>query len=805
MSLPIRFAGLVAASVLASVASSPALLAQELLVQGPELPGAESPTEPLGWFVMVRPPATQTEALAELRDARMAFAQAERTDKTSLTPLRDAFEARIQGLTTRAQAATSAARAHAEALGLETQGGGWLVPGFVIKEADPKTRATLSHRADVLDIQPVTWKLPQIGTAVDANHHDAVGAHALSAGGVALTGTGVEIAVLDSGIDMDMNGTGRPHKAFFVNGDPTNMSGGGINGSRVLTSATAPSSMYFPPAAPEDIHGHGTRVTSAIAAAKWSNGLDVADSVAFSASLHNIKISDDNFPGAPASTIVMKAALEAALSNPAIRVANLSYDGDPQENSFLEIAIDKVVNAGLFVTLSAGNHGSDLSFAHGAFNSMVVGGSYEFSPFPYFTSAIGPLDPFGTSPRRYPDLLANGNGVSTAKLDDENKYTVATGTSIAAGFVSGAAALCFQSDPALTPTEVKALLLEHTWDNAGGDPNAGGLGYLRIKEAVQAALAGDVRGGDLAPDGSIKFFVDLTAGTEARYTLAFERTVIGSFIEEMAGDFDFDLEVLDPNGVLVASSATDFDSVEKVIFTPSLTGTYEVLIHEPNPLTAAYATRHFALAGPGLGCGAGGVQVASISPAETPAVIAPGTTNFVFLTGCGMDTVTDVRIGGHQVPFAVTGPEGLFFDLANTPAFGVVTMDLTTPAGTTTAPLDIVAVDPLVFGPAFSPVVASSTITFASKPGDLHILTASPDLIGTPVPGLFNLGIGNGFQSLFQVHLGAVPAGQAFGTWSYIPWGLSGQTFYVQSIVVDPANPAPPYAVSNIHMTTVGI
>ena len=743
---------------------------------------------------------TYADSLRELGRLRAAVAATD--TPTARHAAESLFQQRLVQLESQSESVTGAARAAAASLGLEVGASSWLVPGFCVTNLGDDARAQLLDRRDVLDVQAIRWQLPQIGTAVDANHHDAVGAHALTVGGLPLTGQGVEIAVLDSGLDMDMNGVGRPHKAFFVNGDPLDLSGGGIAGSRVLTNFVA-GTFYFPPPGLEDIHGHGTRVASTIAAAKWSSGLDVADSVAFSASLHNYKISDDNFPGAPASTFAMSTAIEEALAHPAIRVANLSYDGDPSPGYFLNISIDAAANAGLFMTLSAGNFGTDLTYAHGAFNSMVVGSSYEFSPFPYFTSAIGPLDPTGTQARRYPDLIANGDQISTAKLDEETKYQLATGTSLAAGFVSGAAGLLFQADPNLTPTAVKALLLQHTWALAGGDPAAGGLGYLRIKEAAEAALAGDWRTGQIAKDGSVKYLVNLTAGQPARYTLVWERIIglPGSY--ESTGDFDFDLGVFDPSGVLVASSATDFDVEEQVTFTPSTSGTYAVVIREPAPL-ASSVVRTYSLAGPGLGCGSTGLAVHSITPAITPAVVEPGTSNLVHLGGCALDSVTDVRIGGIQVPFAVVGSEELFFEFAMLPQFGPVQVDLTHGGGTSAVTLEVGPAANLLFGPALSLFTGPSTMTFASQPGDVHFLLASVDLVGSSLPGLFSLAIGNDFTTLTQIKTLVIAPGQAFGTLTYFPpFAAFGKTFYLQTVIVDPSAPTAPFDASTVFTTTV--
>jgi hypothetical protein len=581
-----------------------------------------------------------------------------------------------------------------------------------------------------------------------------------------------------------------------VNGSPLDLTGGGIGGSRVLTSSAPGGWFYFPPSIAEDIHGHGTRVASTIAAAKWSIGYDVDDSVAFGASLHNLKISDDNYPQAAASTLVMSARFEEAVANPAIRVANMSYDGDPSPSYFLNKTIDSVSNAGVLVTLSAGNTGPNLTFAHGAYNSLVVGGSYEFSAFPYFTSAVGPLDPTGSAPRRYPDLIAQGEAVSTARLDSEHLFTQASGSSLAAGFVAGAAGLLFQADPGLTPAEAKALLLQHTVA-AGGDQNAVGLGYLRVKEAVQAALAGEVRSGMIDGDGSVVFDVDLTAGQTARYTLAWERDASGAFA---ASAFDLDLTVEGPSLTQVASSATAHDVEEQVEFLAPVTGTYRIKVQEPGGLATGKPVA-YALAGPGLGA-CGGVDVVAIAPIESPAVHAPGTSNPVQLLGCGFDQVTAVQVGGTPVAFAASDAEHMLLDLPNLSAFGPTLLVLQTATGSTSSTLTLGPVEPLVFGPPVWTPAGPGTLTFASQPGDLHILLVSPDLQPSSLPSLVDLDIGNGFLSLDVLAMQVIAGGKAFGTLTWQP-PLHGfaMTVHVQSVVIPAAPLAPPFQTSNVYAT----
>ena len=294
--------------LLASLFALPAPALQE----SPGQPvGAERPAESPGWVVRLAPGPDHAEGLARLAELRRELADSR---ASGVTTSRAAFDAQLADLRAGAAAARDGVTELVAARDLEVLGTTWLSPSLAVRHLDAATRAELLARPDVLAVDPIRWQLPAIGTAVDAAHHDAVTAWTYSVGGQSLTGHGVQIAVLDSGMDMETGSTGRPHKAFYANGDPLDHSGGGIDGSRVLTSVNYGG--FWTPQPPEDFHGHGTRVASTIAAAKWSNGLDVADSVAHSAHLHNFKISDDSQPGAAASTWDMSEALNAALADP---------------------------------------------------------------------------------------------------------------------------------------------------------------------------------------------------------------------------------------------------------------------------------------------------------------------------------------------------------------------------------------------------------------------------------------------------------------------------------------------------------
>src|SRR5207244_10418937 len=98
-------------------------------------------------------------------------------------------------------------------------------------------------------------------------------------------------------------------------------------------------------------------------------------------------------------------------------------------------------------------------------------------------------------------------------------YFRLTGTSMATGVVSGAAALLLQRRPSLTPDQVKALLVRTTqpygWDSGQAlpDPIADGSGLLNAYAAVNAAPSGRLQGGLLF--GALRPMVNLCCANRA--------------------------------------------------------------------------------------------------------------------------------------------------------------------------------------------------------------------------------------------------------------------------------------------------
>lgn len=194
-----------------------------------------------------------------------------------------------------------------------------------------------------------------------------------------------------------------------------------------------------------DASGHGTHVAGIIAAVA-NNGIG-GSGVAPNAKILPIQVLDQAGQGDARD---VAAGVRFAADNGA-RVINLSLGG-ATESSSLTQAITYANDKGVLVVAAAGNGGAtdkpkwpaslDLTLAVTAVDQA---------------NNATPFDQRGD----YIDLSAPGaNIVSTARGD----YVTLSGTSMAAGFVAGAAALLFAAEPRVTNAQVRDILLRTATD-----------------------------------------------------------------------------------------------------------------------------------------------------------------------------------------------------------------------------------------------------------------------------------------------------------------------------------------------------
>jgi serine protease AprX len=370
----------------------------------------------------------------------------------------------------------------------------------------------------------------------------AIGA-AVAREDMGVTGTGVGVAVIDSGVsswhdDLYMErAAGLPYGNYvprvvhfrdFAN--PWQGDGG---------------QTYYGEYAYDD-YGHGTHVSGIIAGNGYdSNGARTG--IAPQANIIGLKVLDGNGAGFVSDVI---AALDYAVSVKDqfnIRVINLSvgagvyesYNTDP-----LALAARRAVDAGIVVVAASGNLGRNSAgeTQYGGITSpgnapwvLTVGATSHNGTAQRSDDAIAPFSSRGPSWIDFsakPDVVAPGVGIeslsepyttlaykySSYLLPGSDPslwyspYLSLSGTSMAAPVVAGTVALMFEANPNLTPNAVKAILQYTAQAQPDTDFLAQGSGLLNARGAIRMARF------FANPEAGLGEGVDVIAGEPAAWS-----------------------------------------------------------------------------------------------------------------------------------------------------------------------------------------------------------------------------------------------------------------------------------------------
>jgi serine protease AprX len=319
-----------------------------------------------------------------------------------------------------------------------------------------------------------------------------------------LTGSGIGIAVIDSGVaswhdDLTNNSTklypyGNQRVAKFVDF---------VNG-RTL---------------PYDDNGHGTHV-SGIIAGNGYDSLGEKAGIAPSASIISLKVLDANGSGSISRIIAALSWVATNAKTYNIRVVNMSVGANIRESYFtdpLTLAVKKVTDLGITVVCAAGNIGKNAAGQEqfGGITApanapwvLTVGASSTNGTLTRGDDTLGDYSSRGPTAIDFlakPDLVAPGTGtISLAApgstfyttkpqyllaglLGSARPYLALTGTSMAAPVVSGTVALMLQANPNLTPNLIKAILQYTAQEYPGYKPLEQGAGFLNTYGAVKLA------------------------------------------------------------------------------------------------------------------------------------------------------------------------------------------------------------------------------------------------------------------------------------------------------------------------------
>ena len=295
-----------------------------------------------------------------------------------------------------------------------------------------------------------------------------------------VTGEGIEVAVLDTGID-----TNHPDLADDILSENCFLSG------------------YIPchngqptdsgPGSAEDDNGHGSHVSGIVTSA----GVVAPTGVAPDAGIRAYKVLTSNGSGSNSDII---AALDHIIANyPGTDLVNMSLGDGLSHGSICDTDLPAMTAAiytlkagGTMVIASSGNKGFKSGIGHPACISTVIsaGMTYDetFDSVSWAdascTDSPATVDTVTCASNSSPslDLLAPGSDITSSTMG--GGITTGRGTSFAAPHVVGVAALLLEDDPTLAPFE-----LEYCLQSTGVPITDAGNGLTTPRVDALAALS----------------------------------------------------------------------------------------------------------------------------------------------------------------------------------------------------------------------------------------------------------------------------------------------------------------------------
>ena len=295
--------------------------------------------------------------------------------------------------------------------------------------------------------------------------------------GQPLTGTGVTVAVIDTGIQQQPQLN--VYSGTVMNGEPTGYA--------------------------TDDDGHGTMVASIIAA-QPVNGKGMQG---IAPGVHLMSVREAGCEATAGNTEnAMAGAIDYAVRNHAdvINISQDGYDSDPALLTAVQYAYDN----GVVVVTSAGNQGERDTTGDNGTDYGVDPKTYPASYEPYVL-AVGAVDQYGdvapfSETGTYIGVTAPGESIGG--LEPNEQIAIDNGTSFAAPYVAAEAALLMQEHGWAGSADANASraydimkIIYATASGDGGYDPALGWGEADIQKALQTSLTGS--GALVAPNQPI--------------------------------------------------------------------------------------------------------------------------------------------------------------------------------------------------------------------------------------------------------------------------------------------------------------
>lgn len=362
--------------------------------------------------------------------------------------------------------------------------------------------------------------------------------------GLALDGSGVGVAVVDSGIDQT-------HPDFAGRIDAAYEATCSLVLETTATGRCFPDPTLVPQPVPTDnTAGHGTHVAGiALGAANASGG--TFKGMAPAATLTSFSVGEG--PSAAFASVALEyLADKLAENDPAfehIKVVNNSYGNTGgtayNPNGIIEVAAREIVAQGVTMVFAAGNsagngtadaissYGKDptpgvisvANYDDAGFGSLTEGGGRNNTLSSSSSRGRQAAGPGGATTSPWPDVSAPGGFITAPCVLRPTEcanpafgipseqwapyYANLGGTSMAAPHVAGIVALLYQANPGITPADVEDILKDTAYKFTGlaaapgpyvADPrNDGGTTSFDKGAGLVDATAALMRAGAVAP------------------------------------------------------------------------------------------------------------------------------------------------------------------------------------------------------------------------------------------------------------------------------------------------------------------
>ena len=400
------------------------------------------------------------------------------------------------------------------------------------------------------------WTMNAAGASCVTAYGSAYGS------GMCLTGKGIKIAIIDTGVD-------------YLHPDLGGCFGAGCKVAAGYDFVNKDSD-------PMDDEGHGTHVAATAA------GKGVLKGVAPDATIYAYKVIDNKGSGYVSDII---SGIEMAVdpngdgdTSDHVDVISMSLGGPGDADDAMSSAVDAAVDSGAVAVIAAGNDGPSQKTVGSpgtARNAITVGATYKKDYQGNYWSETNPRvdqitifssrGPVLTREGAFtkPDVVAPGAFICAARFDSifpvgENSYyypcvddfhVLMAGTSMATPIVAGSAALIKQAHPDWTPAEIKSTIRTSA-KKLGYDMYTEGFGRINVLRAVSQKTPSPVAllRSVTADNNVLNIMMDAKSRNFAKYVISYKKNSESSWNELTESQsaavenqiYTFDISSLDP-------------------------------------------------------------------------------------------------------------------------------------------------------------------------------------------------------------------------------------------------------------------